>query len=85
MEATANRSDALELNEMMARPFRRAVDLIHVITEDFPTYYGSQNLEIETLNTPPRGTTQIVGGPKVTGATCGPSRLIALICRGDDD
>ena len=51
LEANANRSDALELNELMARPFRRAVDLTHVITEDFPTYFGTQNLEIETLNT----------------------------------
>jgi kynurenine formamidase len=33
---------------------------------------------------PPRGTTLIVGGPKVIGATGGPSRLIALV-EGDND
>ena len=51
MDAVEHRSDALELTELMARPFRRAVDLTHVITEDFPTYFGTQNLEIETVNT----------------------------------
>ena len=51
MEAVEHRSDALELTELMARPFRRAVDLTHVITEDFPTYFGTPNLEIETVNT----------------------------------
>jgi kynurenine formamidase len=34
---------------------------------------------------PPRGTTLIVGGPKVIGATGGPSRLIALVQGGNDD
>jgi kynurenine formamidase len=34
---------------------------------------------------PARGATLIVGGPKVIGATGGPSRLIALIPRRDDD
>ena len=51
MEAVEHRSNTLKLTEFMARPFRRAVDLTHVITEDFPTYFGTQNLEIETLNT----------------------------------
>jgi kynurenine formamidase len=31
---------------------------------------------------PPRGATLIVGGPKVIGATGGPSRLIALVQAG---
>jgi kynurenine formamidase len=34
---------------------------------------------------PPRGTTLIVGGPKVIGATGGPSRLIALVHGENDD
>ena len=46
---TASSDEALDLTELMARPFKRAVDLTHVITEDFPTYFGTQNLDIETL------------------------------------
>ncbi len=35
---------------------------------------------------PARGATLIVGGPKIAGATGGPTRLIALVPRrGDDD
>ena len=33
---------------------------------------------------PPRGTTLIVGGPKIAGATGGPSRLIAFVEDGKD-
>ena len=40
-----------EWSAFMARPFRRAVDLTHVITEEFPTYFGDPNLDIETLFT----------------------------------
>jgi kynurenine formamidase len=49
--AAANRSEVLDLTEVMERPFKRALDLTHVITEDFPTYFGTQNLKIETLYT----------------------------------
>ena len=48
---TSSRSEALDLAEVMPRPFKRAVDLTHVITEEFPTYFGTQNLDIETLFT----------------------------------
>src|SRR5919106_1478879 len=51
LNAAASRSDGLDLTEVIGRPFRRAVDLSHVITEDFPTYFGTPNLEIETLFT----------------------------------
>lgn len=51
LDAVEGRSDALDLSGLMQRPFRRAVDLTHVITEDFPTYFGTQNLDIETLFT----------------------------------
>jgi kynurenine formamidase len=47
--AAANRSEVLDLAAVMQRPFKRAVDLTHVITEDFPTYFGTPNLDIETL------------------------------------
>lgn len=47
--ATASRSASLELTDRMARSFKRAVDLTHVITEEFPTYFGTPNLDIETL------------------------------------
>ena len=47
----ADRSEALDLAEVIGRPFKRAVDLTHVITEAFPTYFGTQNLDIETLFT----------------------------------
>ncbi len=51
LEAVERRSSTIELTDIVGRPFKRAVDLTHVITEDFPTYFGTQNLEIETLNT----------------------------------
>jgi kynurenine formamidase len=51
LAATANRRQEVELAEVMGRPFKRAVDLTHVITEDFPTFFGTQNLDIETLFT----------------------------------
>ena len=51
LSGTSNRSEVLDLAEVMPRPFKRAVDLTHVITEDFPTYFGTQNLDIETLYT----------------------------------
>jgi kynurenine formamidase len=47
--AKASRSDTLDLDGGLARPFKRAIDLTHVITEEFPTYFGTQNLDIETL------------------------------------
>lgn len=47
----ADTSESLELAGVDGRPFKRAVDLTHVITEDFPTYFGQPNLEIETLFT----------------------------------
>jgi kynurenine formamidase len=49
--STPSRSEALDLAELLPRPFKRAVDLTHVITEEFPTYFGDPNLEIETLFT----------------------------------
>lgn len=49
LEAAAAPSASLDLAELMQRPFRRAVDLTHLITEDFPTFFGTPNLEIETL------------------------------------
>ncbi|HLF74708.1 MAG TPA: cyclase family protein [Anaerolineales bacterium] len=49
LDAAASRSEAPDLSEVLGRPFKRAVDLTHVITEDFPTYFGTQNLNIETL------------------------------------
>jgi kynurenine formamidase len=51
LAAPANRNAEVELAEVMGRPFRRAVDLTHVITEDFPTFFGTPNLDIETLFT----------------------------------
>src|SRR5688500_15160523 len=46
---TASSDEPLDRQQPLARPFKRAVDLTHVITEDFPTYFGTQNLDIETL------------------------------------
>jgi kynurenine formamidase len=46
---TASQPEEIDLSAVLGRPFRRAVDLTHVITEDFPTYFGDPNLEIETL------------------------------------
>jgi len=40
---------ALNLAEVFGQPFKHAVDLTHVITEDFPTFFGAPNLQIETL------------------------------------
>lgn len=51
LDAAASRSERPDLTEVIGRPFRRAFDLTHVITEDFPTYFGDPNLEIETLFT----------------------------------
>jgi kynurenine formamidase len=51
LTAPANRSAGVDLAEVMGRPFKRAVDLTHVITEDFPTFFGTPNLDIETLFT----------------------------------
>jgi kynurenine formamidase len=51
LAANANRRHEFELAEVMGKPFRRVVDLTHVIPVDFPTYFGTQNLEIETLFT----------------------------------
>jgi kynurenine formamidase len=51
LAATADRTDAPDLAEDIGRPFNRVVDLTHVITEDFPTFFGPPNLEIETLFT----------------------------------
>ena len=50
-QAVAGGMDEIDLSAVLERPFRRAVDLTHVITEDFPTYFGDPNLEIETLFT----------------------------------
>ena len=49
LNAAASRNESFDLADTMAKPFKRAVDLTHVITEDFPTYFGTSNLEIETL------------------------------------
>ncbi|MCI0549367.1 MAG: cyclase family protein [Anaerolineae bacterium] len=49
--ASASRSEEVELAGVIGQRFKRAVDLTHVITEDFPTYFGTQNLDIETLFT----------------------------------
>jgi kynurenine formamidase len=51
LDAAASRSEGLDLSEVMAKPFKRAVDLTHVITKDFPTYFGDPNLDIDTLFT----------------------------------
>jgi kynurenine formamidase len=55
---------------------------------DFATHYlwlPSNRWGLEAVanldQLPPRGTTLIVGGPKIAGATGGPSRLIALVHR----
>jgi kynurenine formamidase len=49
LNTAAGDGKTLDLAEVMAKPFKRAVDLTHVITEDFPTYFGTPNLDIETL------------------------------------
>jgi kynurenine formamidase len=49
--AAAERSEPLDLAKVVGRPFKSVVDLTHVITEDFPTYFGTPNLAIETLFT----------------------------------
>jgi kynurenine formamidase len=49
LNAAASRNESFDLADTMAKSFKRAVDLTHVITEDFPTYFGTSNLEIETL------------------------------------
>ena len=47
----ASPGNEMDLSALIERPFRRAVDLTHVITEEFPTYFGDPNLDIETLFT----------------------------------
>lgn len=47
--ARAESPQALDMARVFGRPFKRAVDLTHVITEDFPTFFGGSNLEVETL------------------------------------
>jgi kynurenine formamidase len=47
----ADDSEPLDQAKVAGRPFNRVVDLTHLITEDFPTYFGGPNLEIETLFT----------------------------------
>jgi kynurenine formamidase len=49
--AAADDSEPIDLAEVVGRRFKRAVDLTHVITEDFPTYFGTPNLAFETLFT----------------------------------
>jgi kynurenine formamidase len=49
--AAAERSEPADLAEVVGRPFHRVVDLTHVITADFPTYFGAPNLAFETLFT----------------------------------
>jgi kynurenine formamidase len=49
LNVAASPSEGVELAEILGQPFKSAVDLTHVITEDFPTYFGTQNLDIETL------------------------------------
>lgn len=46
---TAKGDNRRDMAEVLGRPFKRAVDLTHVITEEFPTFFGPPNLEIETL------------------------------------
>jgi kynurenine formamidase len=47
----ADDSEPLDQAKVAGHPFKRVVDLTHLITEDFPTYFGGPNLEIETLFT----------------------------------
>jgi kynurenine formamidase len=49
LHAAAGRSEGADLATITGRRFKNAVDLTHVITEEFPTYFGTPNLEIETL------------------------------------
>jgi kynurenine formamidase len=49
LAGTAIRSESLDLARVIRGPFKRAVDLTHTITVDFPTFFGTPNLEIETL------------------------------------
>ena len=51
LNAAPSPSPELDLSALSQRPIQRAVDLTHVITESFPTYFGDPNLEIETLFT----------------------------------
>jgi kynurenine formamidase len=51
LRAIGSSNEEMDLSGVLGRPFQRAVDLTHVITEDFPTYFGDPNLEIETLFT----------------------------------
>jgi kynurenine formamidase len=47
--ARAESRPALDMARVLGRPFERAVDLTHTINEDFPTFFGPPNLEVETL------------------------------------
>ena len=47
----ARRNESADLAAISGRRFKHAVDLTHVITEEFPTYFGDPNLDIETLYT----------------------------------
>ena len=47
--ALAEEQQALDLTQLLGQPIRHTVDLTHPITEDFPTFFGPPNLEIETL------------------------------------
>jgi kynurenine formamidase len=51
LAAATDRRAELDLAMASGGPFKRAVDLTHTITEDFPTFFGPPNLEIETLFT----------------------------------
>jgi kynurenine formamidase len=49
--ALADHREALDPAKVIGGPIKRVVDLTHVITEDFPTYFGGPNLATETLFT----------------------------------
>jgi kynurenine formamidase len=51
LAAAASRGEEIDMAKTFGGPFKRAVDLTHPITEDFPTFFGPPNLEIETLFT----------------------------------
>lgn len=51
LASAAKGGEELSLATAFDGPFKRAVDLTHPITEDFPTFFGPPNLEIEPLFT----------------------------------
>lgn len=51
LNVTASRNESPDLAAISGRRFKHAVDLTHVITEEFPTYFGDPNLDMETLYT----------------------------------